>query len=132
MNGGLIGQSNRPQFYQSRGIWTLTDVELSRRIGQWPLAIGNISVAIGQTSVSPRVSIYPWSSGGFGTKYANPSTLPAGSADGIAFSPSGSDVGLSVNSTPFVSIYPWSSGGFGTLYANPATLPTGGGNGIAF
>ncbi len=85
MNGGLIGQSNRPQFYQSRGIWTLTDVELSRRIGQWPLAIGNISVAIGQSSVSPRVSIYPWSSGGYGTKYANPTTLPTSVGQAIAF-----------------------------------------------
>ncbi len=77
-------------------------------------------------------TIYPWSSGGFGTKYANPSTLPAGSADGIAFSPSGSNVGLSVNSTPFVSIYPWSSGGYGTKYANPTTLPTSVGQAIAF
>ncbi len=84
MNGGLIGQSNRPQFYQSRGIWTLTDVELSRRIGQWPLAIGNIFVAIGN-SASPRVSIYPWSSGGYGTKYANPTTLPTSVGQAIAF-----------------------------------------------
>lgn len=84
MNGGLIGQSNRPQFYQSRGIWTLTDVELSRRIGQWPLAIGNISVGIAH-GTAPRVSIYPWSSGGFGTKYANPATLPTSAGTGIAF-----------------------------------------------
>ncbi len=58
--------------------------------------------------------------------------MPAGSGDGIAFSPSGSDVGIAHATTPFVSIYPWSSGGYGTKYANPTTLPTSAGQAIAF
>jgi hypothetical protein len=37
---------------------------------------------------SPRVSAYPWSPG-FGTKYADPATLPAGGADGVAFNANG-------------------------------------------
>ena len=33
---------------------------------------------------SPYITAYPWSSG-FGTKYSNPATLPADTANGIAF-----------------------------------------------
>ena len=34
---------------------------------------------------TPFISTYPWSAG-FGTKYANPATLPASSGLGVAFS----------------------------------------------
>jgi hypothetical protein len=73
--------------------------------------------------VAPYISAYPWDSG-FGTKYANPSTLPTGTGRGVAFSPDGADIAVVHNSSPYVTTYPWSSG-FGTKYANPATLPTG-------
>ena len=33
---------------------------------------------------SPFISTYPWSAG-FGTKYANPATLPTGTGNGVAF-----------------------------------------------
>ena len=81
-------------------------------------------------NTTPFVTAYPWSSG-FGTKYANPATLPAGTGNGVAFSPSGNDVVIAHNTTPFVTAYPWSSG-FGTKYANPTTLPAGTGRGVAF
>jgi hypothetical protein len=58
---------------------------------------------------SPRVFVYPWSSG-FGTKYTNPSTLPAGSGYGVSFSPDGSLIAVAHNDSPYVSVYPWSSG----------------------
>ena len=32
-----------------------------------------------------RITAYPWSSSGFGTKFANPSTLPTGNGTGVAF-----------------------------------------------
>ena len=35
---------------------------------------------------SPFISVYPWSSG-FGAKYADPATLVAGLANGVAFNP---------------------------------------------
>ena len=35
-------------------------------------------------STSPYVTAYPWSAG-FGTKYANPATLPTGDGRGVAF-----------------------------------------------
>jgi hypothetical protein len=37
-------------------------------------------------SGSPSTIAYPWSSSGFGTKFTNPATLPAGSAYGVSFS----------------------------------------------
>ena len=42
--------------------------------GQGGAYEGDIAVA---HSTSPYITAYPWSSG-FGTKYANPATLPAG------------------------------------------------------
>ena len=80
--------------------------------------------------VTPYISTYPWSAG-FGTKYSDPATLPAGTGNGVAFSPAGTDIAVAHASTPFIAAYPWSAG-FGTKYANPATLPTGNGSGTAF
>ena len=44
-----------------------------------------VDIAIAHTT-TPYISVYPWSSG-FGTKYANPATLPTGTGNGVAFSP---------------------------------------------
>jgi 3D (Asp-Asp-Asp) domain-containing protein len=44
-------------------------------------------------ATSPFISVYPWS-GGFGTKYSDPATLPAGTGLGVAFSPSGADIAV--------------------------------------
>ena len=42
-------------------------------------------VAIAHATV-PNVSAYPWDDAtGFGTKYANPATLPTGTGRGVAF-----------------------------------------------
>jgi hypothetical protein len=43
--------------------------------------------AIGIASYgTPYINAYPWSSSGFGTKFANPSTLPNNDPYGVAFS----------------------------------------------
>ena len=34
---------------------------------------------------TPFVSAYPWSGSGFGTKFANPGTLPTDNGFGVAF-----------------------------------------------
>jgi Flp pilus assembly protein TadG len=81
-------------------------------------------------ATSPYVTAYPWSSG-FGTKYANPATLPTGTGRGVAFNADGSNIAIAHATTPFVTAYPFSSG-FGTKYANPVTLPTGDAYGVAF
>jgi hypothetical protein len=74
---------------------------------------------------SPYVTAYLWSSSGFGTKYADPATLPTGTGIGVAFSPVGGAIAVSHSTAPIITAYPWSGSGFGTKYADPATLPTG-------
>ena len=87
------------------------------------------TIAVGH-STTPFISAYPWSSG-FGTKYANPSTLPTGIGTGVSFNPAGTAIAVAHATLPFISAYPWSAG-FGTKYANPSTLPTGNGEAVAF
>ncbi len=90
--------------------------------------VGDLAVA---HSSSPYVSVYSFDGGsGFGTKYSDPTAL-AGSGEGVAFSPDGTDIAVAFRTSPYISVYPWSSG-FGTKYSDPSTLPTGNGKGVAF
>ena len=90
----------------------------------------DIAVAVG---VTPFIEAYEWTNtGGFGTKYSNPSTLPAGGANAVAFSPSGNDIAVAHNNSPDISVYPWSSSGFGTKYSNPSTTPAGDANDVSW
>ena len=78
------------------------------------------AIAVGDNN-TPYIFAYPWSSG-FGSKYADPASLPGSAVFAVDFSPSGNDIAVANSNTPFISAYPWSSG-FGTKYANPASLP---------
>lgn len=79
---------------------------------------------------------FAWSASGYGTRYANPASLPTGailSPNAISFSKSGSAFAIGINATPFVEAYPFDKvTGYGTKFSNPATLPTGNGRGISF
>ena len=45
-------------------------------------------IAVTHDDPSPYITAYPWTSGtGFGTKYSDPATLPAGDGIAVAFSP---------------------------------------------
>ena len=82
------------------------------------------SIAV-STELSPFVYGYPWSNAtGFGTKYANPASLTAGtfSGGGVAFSSTGNDIALAQYNSPYVSAYPWSASGFGTKYTAPVGI----------
>jgi hypothetical protein len=81
------------------------------------------AVAIAHNT-SPFVTVYPWSGAGFGTKFANPATLPVSNGFSVAFSPAGDAIAVTNGSSPAITAYPWSGSGFGTKYSNPATLPT--------
>ena len=73
---------------------------------------------------------------GFGTKYADPSTLPGATTQEVAFSPDGNDiavVGNGSNDEQRLRTYPFNSGtGYGTVYASPSTLLTTNGNSVKF
>jgi hypothetical protein len=79
-------------------------------------------VFVGMTT-SPYVHAYAWSSG-WGTKYANPATLPVGAVGSGSVRNSGDVIAMSVNGSPYITAYPWASG-WGTKYADPSVLPTG-------
>lgn len=86
------------------------------------LAISHVS--------TPYVSVYPFTTG-FGSRYSNPATLPTGTGNGLAFSPSGTLLAIAHDNSPYISLYPWSAG-FGVKYADPSTLPAFNGLAVAF
>ncbi len=73
---------------------------------------------------SPYINVWNWSGTAFGSKIANPATLPTGAGYGLAWSAAGSSIACAHGTTPFVSVYPFTTS-FGTKFADPATLPTG-------
>jgi hypothetical protein len=83
-------------------------------------------------STTPFISAYPLSSTGFGTKFADPATLPTGNGSGVAFTSTGNAIAVAHSISPFISAYPFSGNGFGTKFANPATLPASTAGGVAF
>jgi len=89
------------------------------------------TIAVAHTT-TPFISAYKFSSSGFGTKFADPATLPNGTGFGVAFTSAGDVIAVAHGSSLFISAYSFSGVGFGTRFADPATLPTGIGNGVAF
>ena len=75
-------------------------------------------------STSPYISVYPWDvTTGFGTKFSDPATLPAGNCYGVCWSPDSKVLVTYSSTSPYVRAYPFSAAGFGTAYSNPAVLP---------
>lgn len=86
--------------------------------------VGSISSVTIATTGTPYIQSYLFDNG-FGTKYANPSTLPAGNGQWVDFNAANTVVVLVGATSPYATAYTWSTAGFGTKYANPATLPSG-------
>ena len=81
------------------------------------------------TNNSPYQYGYPFTTGtGFGTKYANPASLPSGLGIGIDFDDTTAFVAGGGRGSPYLEVWDWSGTGWGSKYANPATLPAGGAN----
>jgi len=85
----------------------------------------NISIAL---SIPPWVNVWAWSSLGFGTKYADPSSLLNPNGNGMASYvwTNNVDALLTINydnATGFPQAWAWSaSSGFGTKYSNGSVL----------
>ena len=81
---------------------------------------------------TPYINAYKFSSNtGFGTKYANPASLPPNQSYDIAISNDNSLVGIVGLGSPYVQVYNWASG-FGTKYADPSPAIPIYGFGVAF
>lgn len=133
MNGGVIGQSNRPTSTLAKGVWTVTDIENAMRISAWPVPVLSIAIGVAHYG-SPYISAYSWTTvSGFGSKFSNPATIPGGNPSReVTFNPAGNVIAVVNDATPFILAYPWTTSGFGTKYSNPATLPGFAGYGLAF
>jgi len=92
---------------------------------------GGSYIAIGSYN-SPYITAYPWASGsGFGTKYANPSTLTTNYLISQKFNPAGNAIAVSSPASPYIYVWRWSASGFGTRYSDPGTIATGGAQGTS-
>jgi hypothetical protein len=93
----------------------------------------NSILAMAHTS-SPYVSVYKFNDvTGYGTKYSNPTILPAGEGKSVTFSPNLSAIAVGEGNIEVIAAYAWnSSTGFGTRYSNPGTLSYDYGYKVAF
>jgi hypothetical protein len=87
----------------------------------------NDVLVINNGTASAAIIAYAWSTAGFGTKFANPATLPAVGSPSRAsgksrFTKDGNNLIVGSNPTPFVHAWAWSAG-FGTKYSDPSNLP---------
>ena len=92
----------------------------------------NDVLVISNGTASAAIIAYAWSTAGFGTKFADPATLPAvgnsGSNRGKSrFTKDGNNLIIGSNSSPYIHAWAWSAG-FGTKYSDPSNLPPGAAN----
>jgi len=84
-------------------------------------------------AVTPFISAYPWSKGGFLSKFSDPATLPVNEGLSATFSTANDVLAVgNISTTPFIQAYPWSVTGFGTKFTDPSAPPPGNGRGISF
>jgi len=81
------------------------------------------------SNVSPDIHVWPWSSSGFGSPYANPSTLPGYDQYDCAWTTDSAALVSCGLVSPFVHAWAFDNG-FGSKYSNPSTLPQTSGRGV--
>lgn len=113
-----------------------TDLELQDSPRTFSITIKPVNIALGLAHfTTPFVAAYALTPTGFGTKFADPVTLPTGLGYDIDFTDTGDAVGIAHANSPYVTAYPWTSSGFGSKYTNPSVLPdanNGEGTGVSF
>jgi len=129
-NGGVIGKINFTTQNYAVGAFTIKSHFNANYNAQWPRS-GSVFLAVAHNT-TPFVSVYPFSTLGFGAKLANPATLPTGNGSGVTFSSNGKTLVVAHATTPFVSAYPFSGSGIGSKYSDPATLPVSAGLDVGF
>jgi hypothetical protein len=130
-NGSVVGARNATSINNAVGVFNAKSQFNANMSGYWPRS-GNIMVALAHTN-SPYISVYSFSSLGFGSKFSDPGTLPTGTGNAVRFNSTGKVIAVAHTTTPFISTYPWTTGsGFGSKYSNPGTLPASTGNDVVF
>lgn len=129
-NGGVVGVNNFTTQNYARGVFNLKTHFNSNISSLWPRS-GSLFLAVAHAT-TPFISVYPFSSLGFGAKLSNPSTLPTGAGNDVAFTTDGMTMAVVHDTSPYVSVYPFSGSGIGTKYSDPGTAIPSIGNGVAF
>jgi hypothetical protein len=97
--------------------------------------LNDVAIAHNASATVPAdggLSVYPFSTGGFGTRYALPATKPLGVNWATRFANNGTNILVAHESSPFISAYPFTSGtGLGTKYSNPAGTTGSTGRGLS-
>lgn len=83
------------------------------------------TVVMGANSANGYIAAFPITSYGWGTRLANPSSLPTNLTSSFCFSPSASALLLNWSSTPQQRLraYQWTSSGFGSAYTSVSGTP---------
>ena len=89
----------------------------------------NDVLVICNSTASAAIIAYAWSTAGFGTKFANPATLPAVGIGSVTrgksrFTKDGNNLIIGSTASPYIHAWAWSAG-FGTKYSDPSDLPPG-------
>ena len=72
------------------------------------------------TTSSPYIASFTFTTSGWGSKIANPGTLPTGPGNGASWNLN-LDVAIGHDVSPYVTVYPLSSSSYGTKYSDPGT-----------
>lgn len=92
------------------------------------VSFNNDDTVLGYSNQSAGYAVmgaYAWSSGGFGTKFADPAGIQSGNGKkGADFGSASKALVVGSSSSPYIQAYAF-SGGFGAKYADPTTISTG-------
>ena len=72
-------------------------------LGIWASGKQKEQVLAASMTGSPYIRAYPWSSSGFGTKYADPATIPPSGAAGLNFSQSKNEIAYCSTGSPYIT-----------------------------
>lgn len=89
------------------------------------IRIGSFTAVISYaTQSSPYIASFTFTSSGWGSKIANPGTLPTGPGNGLNWNLN-LDVAVAHDVSPYITVYPLSGSGYGTKYSDPGTNVAG-------
>lgn len=124
MYGGAATDELQTFAWSSSGIgsrYALPSVSAAAAIMEARWSPNGQAIVGGFYIYSPYIIGYSYTQGtGFGSKYADPVTLPSGSQYAVSWKDDATVCVSGLSGTSALNVYPWSSG-FGTRYSNPAT-----------
>jgi len=76
-------------------------------------------------NATPFLAAFPFTGTGFGSKVADPASLPSGTQFNLKLNPAGTYLAGCGAVSPYINVWAWTGTAWGTKSSNPGTLPTG-------